>query len=358
MKIQLKLDKKMKKQFSIYLIFMLLGLASYATHSAEMTTFSDDKNNITFIRIEGNINLGDEQAFMKLALPLEDAVVLFNSPGGKLRPALEIGKTIYIKGFSTAVINAECSSACAIAWLAGQTRYMSRNSKIGFHAAYKKSDDGGVSEAGTGNALAGAYLNKLGFNQSVIQFVTTAPPDQIRWLTREQAEKIGLYFTTLESLEQAHNYFNQAIRVLADTPGDYEQVHLLYRLSANDGYAGAQNNLGDLYESGDGTAKNDIFAAYWYTRAAERGEPTAYLSLATLLSEKTNNQNVLTEALKFAYLAFENLPEGTNQNTAADTIKKIEAILTQDFKVTAQYLAKNWEPLYQEKLVMSDKPLR
>jgi TPR repeat protein len=235
---------------------------------------------------------------------------------------------------------------------------MSKNSKIGFHAAYRTSDDGTVSEAGTGNALVGAYLNKLGFNQSVTQFVTTAPPDQFRWLSKAQAEKIGLNFTTLQSLEQAHKYFNQAIRKLAETPVDFEQVHLLYRLSANDGYAGAQNNLGDLYESGGGTTKSDIVAAYWYTRAAERGEPTAYLSLATLLSEKTDNQNVLTEALKFAYLAFEYLSEGTNQNTAADTIKKIEAILTQDFKVTAQDLAKNWEPLHQEKLVMSDKPIR
>ena len=102
--------------------------------------------------------------------------------------------------------------------------------------------------------------------------------------------------------------------------------------------------------------KSDEFAVYWYTRAAERGEPTAYLSLATLLSEKSVDREMLIEAAKFAFLAIEKLPEGFNMKTAKDCLSSLKSLLTEDDFALAEARAKSWSPLYQEYRLMSDAP--
>jgi len=35
---------------------------------------------------------------------------------------------------------------------------------------------------GEGNAMVGAYLNRLGLSYAAIRYLTSAPPDSIRWL--------------------------------------------------------------------------------------------------------------------------------------------------------------------------------
>jgi TPR repeat protein len=45
----------------------------------------------------------------------------------------------------------------------------------------------------------------------------------------------------------------------------------LYRLAADQGDADAQNNLGEIHESGRGVEKSPDQALQWYERAAERG---------------------------------------------------------------------------------------
>jgi len=48
-----------------------------------------------------------------------------------------------------------------------------------------------------------------------------------------------------------------------------------YRIAAEQGYADAQGNLGDMYESGRGVTKDDAEAARWYRKAAEQGNARA-----------------------------------------------------------------------------------
>ncbi len=129
-----------------------------------------------------------------------------------------------------------------------------------------------------------------------------------------------------------------------------------YRKAAERGFAGSQNNLGDQYEIAVTLPKSDEFAVYWYTRAAERGEPTAYLSLATLFSEKAIDREMLIEATKFAILAIDRLPEGFNKKTGQDCLKTLKALLSEDEFSTAENRAKFWSPLFQEHRLMSDTP--
>ena len=128
----------------------------------------------------------------------------------------------------------------------------------------------------------------------------------------------------------------------------------MYSDSANAGFSGAQNNLGDLYEKGIGVNKNLISSIYWYTRSAERGEPTAYLSLASLLAKQTTDEETLVQALKFAILAAQNLKEGKNKNHAVTTIYLIKSQLNASAKARAEELAKAWNPLAQEKNLLGD----
>ena len=156
--------------------------------------------------------------------------------------------------------------------------------------------------------------------------------------------------------DQLHIKHTNAINCLWGSERNPEEAVQLYREAAQEGYAGSQNNLGDLYETGKFIAKSQSYAIYWYTRSAERGEPTAYFSLATLLSELADDEFMIIDAAKFAILAIEGLPEGVNKTTAQKCFADIQKVLTEHQFCQAEDLARNWKPLFQETRLMSDKP--
>jgi TPR repeat protein len=149
---------------------------------------------------------------------------------------------------------------------------------------------------------------------------------------------------------------SEAVKLMWDTIPDPVKAAELYRNAAELGYAGSQNNLGDLYENGEGTKKSDLFAVYWYARAAERGEPTAYLSLATLFADRAVDDEMRIEAMKYAILAIERLPEGLNKETARRCYKYLQGVLSEEDLKLANSRADGWKPLYQELRLMSDTP--
>jgi hypothetical protein len=68
---------------------------------------------------------------------------------------------------------------------------MGSDAKIGFHAAYRL-ENGAPIETGVGNALLGAYLSNLGLSDQAIVYVTMAAPSSMTWLTRREAETLGI----------------------------------------------------------------------------------------------------------------------------------------------------------------------
>ncbi|WP_460448306.1 COG3904 family protein [Alsobacter sp. SYSU BS001988] len=144
------------------------------------------------ITVSGDIAYGDDLKFVDSALGVKEGIIAFNSSGGNLNAALEIGKAIRLKGFVTYVPpGSTCASACALAWLGGGSKLASGRSRIGFHAAYTE-QNGEKTPTGIGNALVGAYLSQLGYSQSTIVFVTAASPDSIEWLGFDAAQKVGI----------------------------------------------------------------------------------------------------------------------------------------------------------------------
>lgn len=138
---------------------------------------------------------------------------------------------------------------------------------------------------------------------------------------------------------------------------DPAKAFRLYQESADLGFAGAQNNLGDHYERGQVVPQSDVGAVYWYTRAAERGEPTAYLGLASVLGNSDAGDDLLIEALKYAFLAKELLPEGGNKDLATVLQGLIAAKLSRSSHEEFTHRVKNWEPLCQEEYLVSDSPV-
>lgn len=191
--------------------------------------------------------------------------------------------------------------------------------------------------------------------------VTSGDP---AWFEHYVEAFIGLIGTFIEEIVETDVFrgdgcwalFQNSIELLHGATKDPVAAINLYRRAAEKGYAGSQNNLGDLYEAAEYLPKSDDFAVYWYTRSAERGEPTAYLSLSTLLSEKAVDRPMLIEALKFAFLAVERLPKGYNMKTAEACVERLTERLTEEEVEEAKTKAKSWMPLYQETRLMSDTP--
>jgi hypothetical protein len=329
----------------------VLALSSAHPAAAAVITKKADPRGIDLITIEGELELKDDAAFVKAAADSSRAIVFLSSPGGRLAPALEIGATVHRKGFSTVAVR-DCASACGIIWLAGSSRYVQPRARVGFHRV--STVDLG-SSASAGNALVGAYLNTLGLGASVIRYVVDAAPEEMKWLTPADAKTLGLRAEFDDDRDGVIDLFNRAVEVRKKS-GTTAEVARLYRESADAGFAGAQNNLGDLYESGKGLAANPVVAAYWYARAAERGEPTAYLSLASLLKRNTTDRTVLVEAFKYALLAAARLEDGRNRQTAVAIVQELEGRLDLDDRLRATELVKAWKPLFQETQLMSDTP--
>ena len=159
-----------------------------------------------------------------------------------------------------------------------------------------------------------------------------------------------------DKAKDARDLYVQALLKQWGENQDPAEAFRLYQASADLGFAGAQNNLGDHYERGQVVPQTDVGAVYWYTRAAERGEPTAYLGLASVLGNCEVGDDLLIEALKYAVLAKALLPDGGNKDLAVVLEGLIAAKLSGKAQAELSTRILNWEPLMQEEYLQSDSP--
>jgi hypothetical protein len=181
-------------------IAAVCGLSVAVGHSngAEITVLPDSPKDTPMIAVTGPLLDGDDRKFTSLALGLERATVVFNSPGGSLLVGINIGKAIRLKEFFTVVGDGqECASSCGLAWLGGVRRFAFPTARIGFHAAYVERG-GQATESGAGNAVVGAYLNQLGLPQSAVIYLTLAAPNEMQWLPLREAKSLGIDLEIIE----------------------------------------------------------------------------------------------------------------------------------------------------------------
>lgn len=151
-------------------------------------------NDGALITVTGEFRQGDDRKLVRALLETEGtATVQFDSPGGSLIAGLAMGRAIRLNGASTLVPDgATCASACGLAWLGGVRRAVGDGARVGFHAAYYVDDQGRAIETGQGNALIGAYLNQLGLSEKAVLYITGAAPEDMAWLTQDEAEDLGI----------------------------------------------------------------------------------------------------------------------------------------------------------------------
>ena len=160
--------------------------------SRRFARIESSEQGLTIIFIEGQLRSGDGRAFVDTVIDVENAFIVLSSDGGDIAAALDIGKAIRLKGFSTLVQSGHrCASACALAWLGGQRRFMATGAAVGFHAAFEERE-GQIVERGGPNAVIGGYLASLGYSPAAIYYMASSPPEQMNWLTFDLARELGL----------------------------------------------------------------------------------------------------------------------------------------------------------------------
>lgn len=94
------------------------------------------------IMATGSIEEGDGDKFEAFLKTLPAAMldqprnfVFLGSPGGSITEGLKIGAAIERRHFYTGVIGEQCSSACVLAWAAGERKYTNQGKCIGVHSS-------------------------------------------------------------------------------------------------------------------------------------------------------------------------------------------------------------------------------
>jgi hypothetical protein len=168
--------------------FLTIALPSYAAQ----IEVREDMGKLPVIGILGHIEGNDVERFQELSSTLNNAIVLLKSDGGKIAPAMQIGEAVRAKGYTT-VVNDVCASSCALIWLAGSKRFMTPTAHIGLHQAYNSTGQAD----GLGNAIIGSYLTRLGLSYSAIAYATVASPQDVKWLTIDDAKRVGIQVIVL-----------------------------------------------------------------------------------------------------------------------------------------------------------------
>jgi hypothetical protein len=171
---------------------LLLLTCTTVAQAATIQVAPLDSSETAVVTIEGALEYSDIEQFQTKTSNLTKAIVMFGSDGGNLAAGIDIGTAIRLKGFWTFVPDGvRCASACALAWLGGQKRLMGNTAFVGFHAAYVVKD-GESSETSTGNALVGAYLNRIGLPDRAVVYITQAAPNDMTWLNLADAARQGI----------------------------------------------------------------------------------------------------------------------------------------------------------------------
>jgi len=79
---------------------------------------------------------------------------------------------------------------------------MGPGSRVGFHAAYRLNPVLGPIESGQGNALVGYYAAQLGLPERAVAYITQAHPEEMQWLSIDDAANLGIGVLPFEGSPQ------------------------------------------------------------------------------------------------------------------------------------------------------------
>jgi len=145
--------------------------------------------NDTELELAGGIPIGTTDAVRSMLDSSPTVrVIHLNSTGGRITEANKLASLISQRQLIT-YTRTSCSSACALAFLAGRERYIGEQGRIGFHSA---SVNGAMGSAELDlNASFRAVLTRVGAAPQFVAKATTTSPQ-------------NMWFPTTEELKQQH----------------------------------------------------------------------------------------------------------------------------------------------------------
>ena len=126
-----------------------------------------------------------------------NAIVSFNSPGGNVYKAMDVGRLIRKLNLSTAQPRfQECASACSLAFLGGVQRYADPGA-IGVHKSSFNPDipmtaEEAVSAVQQGTADVMAYISEMGADPGLLALAFSYDSNDIRYLSGSEMARFGM----------------------------------------------------------------------------------------------------------------------------------------------------------------------
>jgi len=102
--------------------------------------------------------------------------------------------------------------------------------------------------------------------------------------------------------------------VKAKDQKNYSEAMRWYRMAADQGYAGAQNNIGVLYKNGSGVAQDYSEAMRWYRMAADQGYAGAQFNIGLLYGNGSGVAQDYSEAMRWYRMAADQGYAGAQNN--------------------------------------------
>jgi hypothetical protein len=177
------------------LAFLAMLFASSPTNAA-LTYYADKTDDgLSFVIVQGEFELGDDlAAFSREVARNEVTAVGFDSPGGSVAKAMELGRLIRSLGLSTLQPRGlECASACALAFMGGVQR-VAQPGAIGVHRS-SFADDAFSSPGEAIEHVQGAtakvvgYMVEMGIDAALLEVSLAYSKDDVRYLSLSEMER-------------------------------------------------------------------------------------------------------------------------------------------------------------------------
>jgi hypothetical protein len=150
---------------------------------------------VSYVVVEGSFAYEDDlDGFVRVISSHNPTAVLFNSPGGNVSKAIELGRLIRAAGIYTMQPRgAECASACALAFLGGVQRFAEPGS-IGVHrSSFSNTQGMSVEDAVTAiqrlTADVMSYISEMGADPGLMQLALQYDSADMRYLSLSEMDR-------------------------------------------------------------------------------------------------------------------------------------------------------------------------
>lgn len=176
------------------ILWLLVWGVPAARADLEFTADSTSEG-FRFVIVSGTFAFSDDlDRFARLVRTHNPAAVSFNSPGGNVAKAMELGRLIRSYRLNTLQFRGiECSSACSLAFMGGTMRYAEAGSigvhKSSFSDGHGFSAEEAVSHVQAITADVMMFMGEMGVDPALLQLSLQYDSDDMRYLSRSEMEK-------------------------------------------------------------------------------------------------------------------------------------------------------------------------